>query len=385
MFVAELDWPWSETPFHFQGFEILSDSEIELLGRHCKTVYVDSSFTSSTVIARNASAIRMIKSGELGGASAATQAVDAQRLNLLAQLTGKAPHAYEPTSKLKREAKKAIAAFEHARSANEKLHRAIRKNRGVEAKHCRGVIEPIVQSVIRNPDAMVWLTFLYKSDAQPNDRQISNAVWCAIFGRYLGLQPAMLLDFASGALLLDIGLMKIAASLKSAQGEYAKRQKLAMQSHVRIGLEILEHMPGISNRVREMLAQHHERVDGSGYPLGLKRESISAYGAIAAVIDSYDAMITEGPYRAAISSADAIRELKRLADTHFVRSVVEQFVQALGMFPSGSIVELNTGEVAIVAEQDPAHRLRPRLLVVRSQDKEPVASPKVVNLASFSP
>ena len=95
-------------------------------------------------------------------------------------------------------------------------------------------------------------------------------------------------------------------------------------------------------------------------------------------------MITDTPYRPALSSADAITELKRLSGSYFAQSAVEQFVQALGMFPSGSIVELNTGEVAIVAEQDPTRRLRPRLLIVRDAGKEPLASPRMVNLGALS-
>ncbi len=385
MFVAELDRPWSDTPFHFQGFEILSNSEIELLERHCKTVFIDPKYVSASSTARHkldASARR--KGLSLSDDHVTTQAVNAQRLRLLAGITSAAPYDYPTKTKMKRESKHAIEAFDQARIKCEKLHKAIRRGKPVHAKHCRGVVEDIAKSVMRNPDALAWLTFLRKSEPQPNDRSVSSAVWCAIFARHLGLAPNVLLDMASGALLMDIGMMKVATTLKSMQGTYERRQKLAMQSHVRIGLEVLESIDGVSKHVFEMLSQHHERFDGKGYPLGLSASNISAAGAMAAVIDSYDAMISDTGHRPALSSSDAISELKRLSGSQFSALVVEQFVQALGMFPSGSLVELNTGEVAIVAEQDPNHRLRPHLLIVRDAQKDPMHSPKRLNLAGIS-
>lgn len=383
MYVAQLDRPWSETPFHFQGFEILSNSEIELLERFCKTVYIDSGFVSASSTARlklDASARRKALPDE----HVTTQAVNAQRLRLLAGITPAPPYEYPASTRLKRESKHAVTAFDDARRKCAKLHDALRRGKPVEARHCRGVVEGIAKSVMRNPDAMAWLTFLQKSDPQPHDRSVSSAVWCAIFARYIGLQPSLLLDMASGALLMDIGMMKIASSLKALQSKYETRQKLAMQSHVRIGHDILETIPGTSTRVFEMLSQHHERFDGTGYPLGLQASEISAAGAIGAVVDSYDAMISDTGHRPALSSSDAIGELKRLAGSQFSALVVEQFVQALGMFPSGSLVELNTGEVAIVAEQDPLHRLRPNLLIVLNAKKDPLSSPKRLHLVGKS-
>ena len=156
-----------------------------------------------------------------------------------------------------------------------------------------------------------------------------------------------------------------------------------MQSHVEYGAEIVEKIGGISDEVLAMVQCHHERHDGSGYPAQLAGADIPVYGRISGVTDCYDAMISHRPYAPAKSSYDAIRELNGLAGTQFQRVVVEQFVQALGMFPTGSLVELNTGEVAIVVEQHPIHRLRPNLIVVLDKDKKPRKTNKSLALAKL--
>ncbi|MFK8052862.1 MAG: HD-GYP domain-containing protein [Woeseiaceae bacterium] len=374
MYVAELDRPWKETPFQYKGFEILSMSEIDLLQQHCDTVFVDPGHVSTLGTNRQRVVVRE---------SAAAQ-IEAQRLRLLGQLTDSDAHDYSDTRRPKQDAKAATKAFNHARAATERLFHAISTGKPVEAPHCRGVVEPLVKCTLANPDAMAWLTFINKSDPQRHDRRISTAVWASIFARYLGMTPPAVLDVATGGLLLDIGFTRIASSLQTHDGLFAGRERLAMQSHVRLGFEMLGRIPGITDRIFQMQRQHHERIDGSGYPRQLKGEAIGAYGSMAAIVDCYDAMITDTPYRPALSSAAAITELNSLVDTHFPRLHVQCFVQSLGMFPSGSIVQLNTGEVAIVIEQDSRHRLRPVVLVVCNDAQERLEKPYKMKLVSMN-
>ena len=379
MYVAELDRPWHETPFPFQGFEVTSAGQIEALARVCNTVFVDPNFVSAALTGRR----RLDANGDasLLESHSGTAAFEAGRIRLFARLSDKPVHEYGKPTNLKRESQRAVEAFDEGRRRYVKLTDALREGKHVRAAHCRNVVEPIAVSVMRNPDALSWLSFVYKGEAQPHDRSISAAVWASVFARYLKLDPNILLDLASGAMLLDIGLMKVPATVRNHDGKYDKRQRMAMQSHVRLGEQLLREIDGITPRVREMLRQHHEREDGSGYPRGLGVDTIGPFGAFAGVIDTYDAMVTDLRHRPARSSSDAVSLLKRLAGTRLSALTVEQFVQAVGMFPSGSLVELNTGEVAIVNAQDEKHRLRPRLLVVTDNDKNALRAAKRLDLA----
>lgn len=375
MFVAKLDCSWKNTPFHYQGFEILSESEIEILQRHCKTVYIDPTRVGT---------VRTLGRHPVVNMDAASTVIEAERQRLFRALSRNEQQDYPPPRKTRKTAREAIATFNDAREATQKLLDAIVADKGVRARHCRGVVEPIVKAVLNNPDTMAWLTFINKSKPRRHDRRISTAIWASIFGRYLGLSLPALVDTACGALLLDIGFLKIAGSLREHEGKFAQRERLAMQSHVRLGEDMLARIPDLPERVLQMQAQHHERLDGSGYPRRLAAEQITPFGSLAALVDCYDAMISDTAYRPALSSADAIKELQKLADKHFPALQVECFVQALGMFPSGSLVELSSGEIAIVVEQDKRHRLRPEVFVVTDEEKNPISRPYRVRLATKS-
>ncbi|MEL6446713.1 MAG: DUF3391 domain-containing protein [Pseudomonadota bacterium] len=379
MYVVELDRPWHETPFPFQGFEVKSAGQIDALARHCNTVFIDPHHVSAAVTGR----ARVDANGDasLLDAPSATAALEAGRVRLFTMLAKGPVHEYGKPTNLKRESAKAVEAFDESRRRYRKLVSALKAVKPVRAAHCRNVVEPIAVSVMRNPDALSWLSFVYKNDPQPNDRSLTTAVWASVFARYLKLGPNVLLDIASGAMLLDIGLMKVPATVRNHAGRYDARQRMAMQTHVRLGEQYLREIAEITPRVKQMQSQHHERQDGSGYPRSLEAGAIGSFGAFAAVIDSYDAMVTDAPHRPSLSSADAIGRLKRLAPRRLPELVVEQFVQALGMFPSGSLVELNTGEVAIVNAQDEKHRLRPLLLVVTDTEKNALRAAKRLALA----
>jgi hypothetical protein len=122
--------------------------------------------------------------------------------------------------------------------------------------------------------------------------------------------------------------------------------------------------------MKAMVALHHERLDGSGYPAGLQGEAITLPGRIAAIVDSYDAMTSSRPYAKGLSTYDAVRELKRLSQTVFQSELVELFIQAVGVFPTGTLVELNSGEVAVVVTQNRFRRLRPQVMLLLDAQKK---------------
>ena len=132
--------------------------------------------------------------------------------------------------------------------------------------------------------------------------------------------------------------------------------------------------------VREGIAQHHERLDGSGYPNGLAGPRISIYGRMAGVADSFAALTSLRPYAPPLPAYDALKILYSQANTHYHAPLVEQFVQAIGVFPAGSLVELTTGEVATVLAHNRVRRLEPRVLVLTDPAKKPIHEPMPLDL-----
>jgi hypothetical protein len=129
-----------------------------------------------------------------------------------------------------------------------------------------------------------------------------------------------------------------------------------------------------------MVATHHERFDGSGYPNGLKGNYIPVFGRIGGIVDSYAAMTSNRPYAKAMSSYDVMREFKSLADKSFQAELVEQFIQAIGIFPAGTMVELSTGEIAIVLKEHRTSRLLPEVAIILDADRRKLDDFRIVDL-----
>ena len=394
MFVAQLDRSWLETPFIVRGFEISKENEIHLLRKFCKHVYVDLglSLIPETEIVEVSAGANEFKDPFL---PATARHHKKPSVSLIARLLGVLSK-LDPTGKtgelilgehlrnsvtIREEIPNAIEAFDAATEKMREILGEVKKGRVIDLDGLKMAVIPLVESILRNPDAMAWLGGLRKREEGHFSFTITAAIWTVIVGRHVGFDRHNLINLAMGGVLVDIGNTQIPRSIGTKEGTLTEEERGVMQMHVAYGVELAEKIGGISDDVLAMVQCHHERHDGSGYPAQLAGADIPVYGRISGVTDCYNAMISNRPYAPAKSSYDAIRELNSLAGTLFQREVVEQFVQALGMFPTGSLVELNTGEVAIVVEQHPTHRLRPNLIVVLDKDKQPKKSNKLLALA----
>jgi HD-GYP domain-containing protein (c-di-GMP phosphodiesterase class II) len=195
----------------------------------------------------------------------------------------------------------------------------------------------MVQSLFRNRDAMSWLARMRDKDDYLYNHSLAASVWALAFGRHLGLDQDTLRSVGMGAMVLDIGKTKLPLSLLNKTGKPEQSEWRVLRDHVRLGLEILDKDSNADACMKSMVALHHERLDASGYPNALNGEAIPLAGRIAAIVDSYDAMTSSRPYARGLSTYDAVRELKRLSRTHFQPELVELFIQAVGVFPTGTL------------------------------------------------
>ena len=145
-------------------------------------------------------------------------------------------------------------------------------------------------------------------------------------------------------------------------------------------VEIIRAAPGLPKGVDEIVLLHHEREDGSGYPQGLRDREITIDGAIAGLVDSYSAITSKRTFANQESPSNALSMLYKLRGKLFQDALVEQFIQCLGIYPVGSMVELNTGEVAIVIAQNLVRRLQPRVMVVLDRSLKPIQPQVILDL-----
>lgn len=393
MFIAQLDRPWLETPFLFQGFEVSAESDIDQLRHYCQYVYIDVSKGSlSSAEVEKITKPSPASTLSFGKPARQTAAKPAgfwrSLLETLARLdpTGRLEDrlagvsTYRTRVSTKKEAPQAASSYNQAVEVMNTVLKHVSDGRAVDVETVRSAVTPMIDSVLRNPDAMAWFVTLQKQDEYSYHHSVASSVWAVVLGRHLGFDRASLDKLGVGGLLLDIGKARIPQELLQKSAPLSAYEHDLMRQHVHFSLDMVQKSRGLGRDVLDMIESHHERHDGSGYPQGLAGADIPVYGRIAGLVDCYDAMVTPRPYAAARSPYDAIRELNSLAGTKFQRELVEQFVQALGMFPAGSLVELNTGEVGIVTEQNRVRRLRPKIMVLLDEKKQPCSNPQIIDL-----
>jgi hypothetical protein len=382
MFVAQLDRSWLETPFVTRGFEIKGEQEIHLLRKFCKHVYIDSSRSSvpeGQILEAHVSVVKDPFAPQLSGEIKNRPIGIARKLLRLIQRFGISGRSAEVS--VTREFPDAINAYKHAVDGMKAILAEAKAGKGVSVDKLKDTMGPMVDSIGRNSDAMAWLPYLRSTDNPGPCINITSAIWSVIMGRHLDMDRHALANLAMGGVLLDIGNALIPESMLVADASSIEEEDEIVKLHVDYGLKILRTAPGIHDDVVAMISCHHENHDGSGYPNALEGKDIPIFGRIAAVVNFYDALISNKSHGPARSSYDAICELNMAAGTKFQKEVVNSFVQAMGMFPTGSLVELNTGEVAFVMGQHEARGLRPRLMLVTDSDKRPLDSGQRLELS----
>ncbi|MBC8023965.1 MAG: HD-GYP domain-containing protein [Burkholderiales bacterium] len=278
------------------------------------------------------------------------------------------------------EVPRAQAAVEHASGLLAKLVNDIRLGQSFEIERVEEIVGDMVESIVRNPDAAMWIARLREEDISTYGHGLQVSVYLTSFGRHLGFPKAQLEQLAQIGLLLDVGKIKLPRFLLEKQGRYTAEEYEEAKRHVEHGMDILAQTANIDPEVAEGIEQHHERMNGSGYPSGYVGDEIGIYGRMAGIVDTFAALTNHRPYAAAASSYEALRSISGWAGDFFHEPLVQQFVSSIGVFPVGSLIELSTGEVAIVVAHNKVRRLKPRVLVVTGPDKTRSAHPAMLDL-----
>ena len=387
MFVSRLDRPWINSPFLLEGLKIESDNDIEQLRKLCSYVYVDVEKGASPdrcywVLNPGPKKYSQPKAGQHQTASAARYA----EFNNPAR-PGEVT--YQNTTSFKSEMVSAKDIYKDINDDLKQIFSDLDQGKDLDVEALKKGVSVMTESIARNPAAMMWIISLKKLDDYSYLRSLGTSVWCATFGRHLGLEISSLKALALGGLLLDIGKTRLPEELLHKTGPLDPQEREQMEEHVDIGLKILADCQDASGKeavpleVMQMIATHHERADGSGYPQGLVNKATSLFGRIASIVDSYDAMTSKSPYssREPMTPHEAVTELYELRDRKYQAELIEQFIQAVGLYPTGSLVELNTGEVGAVVAVNRLKRLQPSIVLLLDKNKQPLSEFRAIDLS----
>ena len=396
MFVAEPDCAWTEFPFALQGFVLSSPEQIDLFQQKCRFVYVDRSRSKNEFFlvkehgrdralrppsGATAHADEVLPPGRRPPVFSMHDDADKHRLrrrrflNFL-QRQNDSEHAIA----LARELSYMEPRFDDLQNALQRSFQAVASDKAIDLGSVREGVRDMSGSLRRNPDALMWLLRLKRVDQYSFDHAMDVAVYLLLLGTHIGWRGMQLLELGMAGLLQDIGKTQLPVEILAKTEPLSADEKELVRSHVASSLEILCTQGHVPENVLRVVARHHERWDGTGYPRQLALDQIGLAAEMAGLVDSFCAMLKNKPYRSALGHQEALEELYKLRDHQFSPALMEQFVQCVGLYPIGTLVELSSGEVGIVIQQNRVQRSRPRVLIMLDAAKQEVRGYRVVDL-----
>lgn len=396
MFVVEPDCPWSELPFALQGFLIATPRQIDVFREKCRYVYVDRTRSvEEWHVERKREFDRPLKSQPFARKEEEPQRVLSKPAMLWQETLEPAPLKQRRRRflsllqnsedrfdryALAQELVRVEPQFDELAQSLQKTIKAVEQEAPVDAREMHEGIQEIVGSLKRNPDALQWLLRLKRTDEYSFDHAMDVSINMMMLGVHIGWRGQRLFNLGLAGMLQDVGKNALPAEVLAKAEPLTDDEKRLVRSHVASSLEILYEMSGLPEDALMIVARHHERWDGSGYPRGLHGSNIGLAAEMAGLVDSFCAMLKDKPYRSAMGHQQALEALHGQRDRLFNPVLMEQFVQCVGLYPVGSLVELDTGEVGVVLQQNRVQRSRPSILIMLDRKKEPVTTYTVIDL-----
>ncbi len=353
MYVLELDRPWLGTPFLFQGFPIVSDDQITELKKYCRSVYIDAERQAATDTA-------IQKYGE--------------------QPLVRGSAVYRDVASFETELPVAREIYSSFELSVQQTLELVRKTGDLDARQLTGVVSKLTRSVERNPDAMMLLHRMQQKSSDEFNRAIDNSIHMITFGRFLQFPGDRLELLGLAGLLLDIGKVNLPETILQKKDKLTAEEYEISKQHVGYSIKLIGEAHGLPKGLAEIVVQHHERLDGSGYPHGLSGGQISIDGAIAGLINTYCALTSKRSYAEQIAPSNALSMIYKLRGTLFHEALAEQLIQCIGIYPVGSTIELNTGEIGVVIAQNLVRRLQPRIMLILDRALKPIRPQLMLDL-----
>jgi putative nucleotidyltransferase with HDIG domain len=363
MYIHDLNCSWMDHPFVTNSFMVDSDKrvrEVQSLG--IPEVYIDTLKGLDVADAPTQAEVDSAIARDME-AIAREPAQEIRRVSLEEEL-GRA-------KKLHSEANRVVKG----------MLQDIRLGRQIEMDRVEPLVEQMVDSIFRNQDALLPLARLKEHDNYTFQHSVSVCALLVSFARSLGLERAVIKEIAIGGLLHDVGKAQVPDEILNKPAKLTEAEFTKMKSHVVQSIIILQNTPGISQIALDVAGQHHERYDGSGYPNKLKGGEISLYGRMGSIVDVYDALTSDRVYHKGMAPTAALGRLLEWSTFHFDPELVRAYVRSVGIYPTGSLVRLESGRLGVVMEQHQDKPMQPRVKVMFHAVHQRYLTPEIVDLA----
>jgi len=354
MFVSRLDRDWLETPFLFQGFFVRTREDIDQLEAHCENVYV-----------------------VVEGKSQFAETVDIKSPVII----GRKPVEYKISHSVSEIFK---GAHRTAKSVRNYVKDSLGKAADfeiIDTAAARKLVSDSVESVLKHPDAVAFMTRLRNQDEYTAEHCMNVCFLAVIFGRKLGLRKHQLINLGLCGLLHDVGKARVPDEILNKPGRLTDEEFTIMRKHAEYGQEVLSQKRDAYEEAVFVAYSHHERPDGKGYPRGLADGDISLFCKIISIVDVYDAITGDRVYARGRSSAEALRILYENRGTQFDSNLTLAFIQTIGIYPPGVVVELVDESIGIVIDSSGKYQHLPKIIKVLNSNKHVLADPECYDLA----
>lgn len=364
MRIEKLDRSWFATPFFRHRMMVTSGEQIEQL---------------------KASGVQTVEIASDAGPESCASGLAKEPPEDLGPAVAEPPSAAEPPPEalpFEEELPAARQVYAAAKTVIQDAMSDVRMGRDINMDAVNQVVAEMADSVLRNPDALTSLSRLKHFDEYTFFHSVNTSLLALSMGRNLGLGEMELHQLGVGTLLHDIGKTKIPLEILNKPGKYELHEFEIMKQHALRGAEVLAGTTGLPDCFLKPALEHHERVDGSGYPYRRTRDELSQFGLISAVVDIYDAITSDRCYHKAKPAHEALQFLYLISQKgHLEHTLVQRFIQIVGIYPVGSVVVLNTGEVAVVSRINREAPLTPAVIAIKGPGNVLFAQPETIDLA----
>ncbi|MBI5855801.1 MAG: HD-GYP domain-containing protein [Nitrospirae bacterium] len=406
MHVVGLDISWLRTPFLRSRWKVSDPSQIETLkacGARFVDVEVEQADESAQPSPEEETAKEDLKSeSRSAGEECPTnpsgpktsveeelpRASETHRTVEVKPPQGRSAKAHHPTSppvpptSLDEELPQARETHTAAKNIIAKVMGDVRLGREINTEAAAQVVDNMIDSMLHNPDALISMSRLKSYDEYTFFHSVNTAILALGLGRHMGMSRDALYLLGLGVFLHDVGKMKVPLEILNKPDRLTNQEYEIIKQHALRGAELLTETKGLREAAIRPALEHHERINGTGYPFGRKQEELSLFGMIGAVTDIYDAITTDRVYHKAMPPHEALQYLYQVAQRgHVQAELVARFVRCIGVYPVGSCVRLNTNELGVVERLSHKRPLEPTLLLVRDAQETVIAPPRVLDLA----
>jgi len=363
MYVTELDRPWVETSFLFQGFEIKSEEELRAIKDVCNYVYVDATKRKKTV--QPPVTFKRVALAE--------NPLEISSYGTPPKKLGKFEHEFVRAEKTYGNAEIVVANF----------MRSVENGGGIDSILAKNAVAECVESVLHSPDAMLWLSQLRNKDEYTAQHSLNVCILSIVLGRHINLSVADLNKVGLCGMMHDVGKLLIPPEILHKSTPLDEEEIRTMKTHTRLGYNLLKSSDHMNASAATVALTHHEQLDGKGYPRRMQESGISHFTKIVSIANTYDGMTSDKGYKKGKTHLEATHILTNLAGTHFDPVLVVKFIESIGVYPPGSLVEMTNGCVAMVVEVHDNVKLRPKIVIILDEEKKPI-SERIIDLAMMT-